>query len=105
MRCQLGFNFIGWYPLAHTYDKRDGPVNKVKVKVFQLESLQRSLNGGTDILGTVVGVPELAGNKDIVARNLGLSESLTNLMFILICGSSKKIWRSVHLLQMWKLFH
>jgi hypothetical protein len=64
-------------------------VNKVKIKVFQLESLQRSLNGGANILRTVMGVPELAGNKDLVARNLGLSESLTNFMFILICGPSK----------------
>jgi hypothetical protein len=70
-----------------TYHKGDWPVNKIEVKVLQLKSFQRSFNGRADIFGTVVSVPELAGNKDLVAGNLGFSESLTDFMFILICGS------------------
>jgi hypothetical protein len=35
------------------------PVNQVKVKVFNVQSLKRSLTGSLDIFLAVVGVPDL----------------------------------------------
>jgi hypothetical protein len=61
-------------------------VNEVKVKVFQLKSLQGSLDSRLNILGTVVSVPELASDENFFTRNLCLRESLTDFVLILICG-------------------
>jgi hypothetical protein len=61
-------------------------VNEVEIKILQLKSLQGSLNSRLDILGTVVSVPDLASDEDILTGNLGLRESLTNFVLVLICG-------------------
>jgi hypothetical protein len=63
-------------------------MNEVKIEILQLKCLQGSLDSRTDILRTVVSVPELASDKDFVTWDLCFGESLTNFVFVLICGSS-----------------
>jgi hypothetical protein len=63
-------------------------VNEVEIKVLQLKSLQGSLNSRLDILGTVVSVPDLASDENLFTGNLGLGESLTDFVLVLICGWS-----------------
>jgi len=44
------------------------------------------LNSRLDILGTVVSVPDLASDEEFLTGDLGLRESLTDFVLVLICG-------------------
>ncbi len=44
-------------------------VNKVKIEIFEPESVQTCLKGRFDAFGPMIGVPQLCGNENIFARD------------------------------------
>src|SRR5215471_17475855 len=44
-------------------------VNEIEIQILEPESVQTRLESRFDALGPVVGVPQLCGNKDVLARD------------------------------------
>ena len=71
---------------------RAGPVDQVKVDIVQTEVLKRRFNALVDTV--VPGVVELGGNPDLLTRNTGVTDTLTNLGLVAVCQST--ITLSIH---------
>ena len=67
---------------------RHRPVHQVQVEVLEFEQLEGLFQRSLDFVGFVVGVPELAGDEDLLAVQLGaledLLESLADLALVLV---------------------
>ena len=56
--------------------------HQVEVNIVETEVLEGGLEGGEDVLGAVRVVPELGGDKELLAGNVGLANGVTDLLLV-----------------------
>lgn len=73
-----------------------GPVNEVQVQVFELKLGKARIEGSLNDLGAVLAVPQLGGDKEVLAleaRNIlvGTLDAIGNLALVLVDGSQVEV--------------
>ena len=59
----LNIEFLEWHKL-----KGNGKVNKVEIKIIQLQIVKRTIECERDMLLLVIGIPQLGGDPEFVPR-------------------------------------
>src|SRR3954468_23146932 len=68
--------------------KGEGGVDEIAIDIVELESAQTGLEGGFDPLWTMIGIPQLRGDKDVLplqrSRFEGFTQRVANRLFVSI---------------------
>ncbi len=64
-----------------------GGVDEIEIDEVELEFLETGLESGFDALGTMIGIPELGDNKNVVPLNLPLRKNFLHRVANLFFGS------------------
>ena len=65
---------------------KHGPVDQICVEIVRSELLQRAFTRRNRFFVTVVGVGQLADEKDLAARHAAFAQALAHARFVLICA-------------------
>lgn len=62
------------------------PMHQVQVNIIHAQILQRLVQRRLNIFGCMLGIPQLASNEDLFARNARLADAISNLRLVAIDG-------------------
>src|SRR5690606_9692925 len=87
-RATLGVNLLERAPRVHiAVDVRHRPVDQVQVDVVGAELLEAGVERLERLVVALVGVPQLRGEEDVLARDVRVGDGLADLALVAVCGS------------------